>query len=42
MDMSKLMIDITGNNVEETFDINESREYVHIGIRNIEKKYYVN
>ena len=37
--MSKTIIDITGNNLDNTIDINEFREYIHVGARNIIRKY---
>ena len=37
--MSKIMIDITGGNLDETFEINDYRNYIFIGIRNVIRKY---
>jgi len=37
--MSKVMIDITGGNLDGTFEINDFRDYIFIGIRNIVRKY---
>jgi len=33
-DMSVLMLDLTDANIAENIDIDQSREYIHIGINN--------
>ena len=41
-DMSKTIIDITGNNLDSTVDINEYRDYIYVGARNIIRRYVKN
>ena len=40
--MSKTIIDITGNNLDSTVDINEYRDYIYVGARNIIRRYVKN
>ena len=37
--MSKVVIDITGGNLDGTFEINDYRDYIFIGARNIIRSY---
>ena len=40
--MSKTIIDITGTNLDTTVDINEYRDYIYVGARNIIRTYVKN